>query len=75
MFAYSKLTGEKCEGSMQNRRFDLAKACIREGIDFPGVQQFGDEYFRTDLHRAENDARYLYELLQCMLRNVRKDVS
>jgi DNA polymerase-3 subunit epsilon len=67
LYAYSKLKGERYEESDQYRRFVLAKACINEGITFPGIRQIGDNYYQTDFHRAEQDARYLYELLQRMI--------
>lgn len=71
MYAYSKLKGEQYEESTQYKRHALLKACISEGISLPDLRQVGDHYYQTGFHRAENDARYLYELLQCMLQKCR----
>lgn len=70
MYAYGKLKGERYEESAQYKRHALVKACVNEGIILSDVRQIGDYYYQSGFHRAEQDARHLYDLLQCMLRKL-----
>lgn len=65
MYCYSKICGEKTPRG-QYRRFRLGDACQAMQIEVPMVQ-FGDERIAMLKHRAGDDTRLLYELLQCMI--------
>ena len=65
MYCYSKIRGERTPRG-QYRRFRLGDACLAMRIEVPTVQ-FGEERIAMLKHRAGDDARYLYELLQHLI--------
>lgn len=66
MYCYSKVRGEKTPRG-QYRRFPLGEACLHMEVTVPTVQFGGDQVAMLE-HRARDDARHLYELLQCLMK-------
>jgi DNA polymerase-3 subunit epsilon len=66
MYCYSKMRGEMTP-SGQYRRFPLVEACQHMQIAIPLAQLEGKP-FAMLRHRAEDDTRLLYELVQCLIK-------